>query len=756
MRILADRQEPMNSSKTLASAFMQQRHIAVAVVAICLTGAGSAQAGQAPSPPESMTRSGDGQTTIRAARVGEEFRLDGELNDAVYSTLLPATGFVQSEPTPGAPATEKTEVWVLFDEENVYVGARLWESQPDRMVVNEMRRDSPNIMQNENFAIFLDTFHDRRNGYVFIVNPIGGRTDAQTTAGRYSRDWNTIWEVKLGRFENGWTAEIAIPFKSLRYAPGRTQEWGFNARRIDRWKNELSHLTDVPSAAGNFALYQASFAATLVGIEAPSGSKSLELKPYVVSNLATDRIVTPNVSNDVSSNVGFDGKYSITQNLTADFSYNIDFAQAEADEQQVNLTRFSLFFTEKREFFLDNAGLYEFGRGGGDVPMLFYSRRIGLDQGRQIPVVVGGRLTGRVGRNAIGVVNIQTGERGTTRATNFSVVRLRRDVLRKSNIGLVATNRSVATSGGGASVAYGVDGTFAFFDNLAINAYWARTQTNDPASEGTSYRTQFDYSGDRYGLAIERLAVGRAFNPGVGFVRRADMNKTSGTARFSPRPRNSRSIRKLTWSGTASYTDNSAGRLDTRELNGQFAIAFQSSDEFNMTYTSGYELLPRPFQIATGIILPVGGYNSSQARMEFNAGQQRPVSGELWIERGLFYSGHRTATGISTGRMHLGPQISLEPTLSLNWVDLREGSFTTTLIGSRIVYTVTAQMFTTALVQYNSGNHSASANLRLRWEYRPGSEFFLVYNEERDTLAPNFPGLASRALIVKINRLLRF
>jgi hypothetical protein len=703
----------------------------------------------------------------------EPLRIDGQLDEALYRTPS-ISDFIQVEPRGGEPATEKTEVWVSFDDSNIYVSFRNWESQLDRLVANEMRRDNTNLtMGNDNIAFLLDTFYDRRNAMLFETNPLGGRMDGQLTNERPNMDFNPVWEVRTGRFEGGWTVEAAVPFKSLRYGPDRTQVWGFNARRVNRSKNEVSFVTRLSRARGIQATFQVSQAATLVGVEAPSRSRNLEIKPYVIGDLTTNRAGAVPVSNDPSGDLGVDVKYGITQNLTADFTYNTDFAQVEADEQQVNLTRFNLFFPEKREFFLENQGTFGFGgvatggfqAAGGDTPILFYSRRIGLDRGQSVPIDVGGRLTGRVGRFTLGFLNIQTddgpdiqgpvGRLPGQRPTNFSVLRVRRDILRRSNVGLMFTDRSAAQSAAGRNTAYGADATFGFFDNLTINSYWARTRTEGLSNDDTSYRAQLDYPGDRFGVQIEHLAVGVNFNPEVGFRRRNDIRKSLGQFRFSPRPRQSRLVRKYSYTGTAEYIETFAGRVDTRDLSGEFGIEFQTSDQFRVTVANNYEFLPNPFPIATGVTLPVGGYETTNVTTTLQLGQQRRISGTVTVERGSFYSGDKTTVGLSRGRLNLSSQLSIEPSYSVNWVDLLEGSFTTHLAGSRVTYTLTPQMFASALVQYNSGARSASANVRLRWEYHPGSELFIVYNEDRDTRARSFPALSTRAFIVKVNRLLR-
>ena len=720
----------------------------------------------APLHPDTISRDASGRAVVRASPLTSPLRLDGQLDEAVYRELRPASDFIQEDPKVGEPATERTEVWVFFDDENVYVGARMWESEPDRMIVNEMRKDSPMVFQNESLTIAFDTFYDRRNGVAFVINPLGGRQDGQITNERWNRDWNTIFDFGVGRFDGGWTAELAIPFKSLRYRPGANQLWGFNARRVNKWKNETSNLVPLPKSGGGSGIYRTSLAATLVGLEVPPGSRNLEIKPYAISDLTTDRNATPQIANDVGGDLGVDVKYGVTQNLTADFTYNTDFAQVEADEQQVNLTRFSLFFPEKRDFFLENPGLFWFGgvtviNSGGptsDAPMLFYSRRIGLNQGRVVPLDAGGRLMGRLGRYTVGLMNIQTGDEAVSgsRPTNFSVVRVKRDVLRKSSIGLIATERSVTIDGSGSNTVYGVDGAFAFFDNLSFDTYWARTRTTGLSGDDTSYRAALTYGGDRYGLELERLSVGEHFNPEVGFVRRVDMRRHSAQGRFSPRPQASRLVRRYSWTGSIDYVENGAGGLETRDTQGQFGIEFHNSDRFQASYTAAYELLPRPFRIAPGVVLPVGGYDSDRVRLSFTLGNQRVMSGNAFAEYGTFYSGHRTAVGLTGGRLKITSQLAVEPTYSINEVDLLEGSFTTHLAGSRVTYSMTPLMFASALLQYNSTNHVVSANARLRWEYAPGSELFVVWNEERDTVAPRFPDLANRSFIVKVNRLLRF
>jgi hypothetical protein len=716
-----------------------------------------------PVAPATIARDADGRVTVRAIRLNAPLRVDGRLDEVVYREYTPMSDFIQNEPLPGGAATEKTEVWVSFDEDNVYVTVRAWESEPDRMIVNEMRRDSLNIVQNENFAFAFDTFFDRRNSVVFNVNPLGGRMDGQNTnEGQYNGDWNPIWDVAVGRFDGGWTAEAAVPFKSLRYQPGKEQLWGFNVRRTNRWKNEISYLSRVADGAGPNGINRVSQAATLVGLETPSGTRTLDLKPYAVSDLTSNLTRTPRVENDLGGDVGFDAKYTLTQNLTADFTYNTDFAQVEADEQQINLTRFNQFFAEKREFFLENQGLFNFGgantNGGGDTPTFFYSRRIGLEQGGLVPIEAGGRLTGQVGNFNLGLINIQSGgdDQRQLPGSNFTVARVRRDILRKSAVGMIFTHRSQMANGSGANDAIGFDGRWAFYQNLTFNTYWAKTNTPGRRGEDASHRLHMDYNADRYGLQLNHLRIGENFNPDIGFVRRTDMWRQWAQARFSPRPTRIKAVRKFSYEAMFSYITNGDGMVENRAHRARFGTEFQNSDKLEIDYEQGYEAFDEAFRIARGVIVPAGGYDADNMRVQWTFGEQRRVAGTWNFEKGPFYGGDRTAIGYSAARITVTPQIAVEPAFSVDRVTLPYGDFTAKLVSSRATYTVSPLMFVSGLVQYNSSNHSLGANVRFRWEYRPGSELFVVFNEGRDTTLRGFPELQNRAVVVKVNRLFRY
>jgi hypothetical protein len=718
-----------------------------------------------PSPvaPAVITRDEKGGATIRAVRIDKPLKIDGQLDEEAYGTVPGAGGFIMQEPRDGDEASEQTETWVFFDQENLYIAARCWDDHPERWVVTELRRDNNNIIQNENLSVALDTFHDRRNGFFFQTTPLGAlRDQAFTDEGNPNSNWNTIWQVKSGRFDGGWTVEMAIPFKSLRYRGSGPQVWGINFRRIVKWKNEISFLTRVPRAYGRDGIFRPSTAGTLVGLETPAQSMNLELKPYVVSSLTTDHAAVASFDNRFSRNAGFDFKYGLTRSLIADATINTDFAQVEEDLQQINLTRFTLQFPEKRDFFVEGQGMFNFGgtRGNGnDVPILFFSRRIGLSQGQSVPVVAGGRLTGTVGKLGIGALNIQTDDKRSAGAvaTNFSVVRLKRDILRRSNIGVLATRRSPAANQSASNAVFGADANLAFFRSLSIIGYYARTETSGAAGDQSSYRGRFDYAGDRYGLQIEHLLVGDKFNPEIGFMRRTDFRRSSIGARFSPRPKSNRLIRRLDWEAGYDYiTDSRRTRVENRQLSGTFQVDFENSDQWTLDYLHDFEYLPRSFEIATGIIVPIGGYDYDTVRMTYELGQQRSVSGRLSVATGTFYDGHKREANFTSGRVALTARVSIEPGVTMNWIDLPQGSFTNRLLTARGIFTPSPRMLISSLVQYNASDETVSSSVRLRWEYVPGSELFFVYSDGRNTSEAPMPGLVNRSVAIKLTRLLRF
>lgn len=755
---------------------VRRTHLAVAVAAAWCSLATPARAwsqasvGTAADAPGAPKRSQtatpspavDPRATIRAVRLTDPIAVDGRLDEAVYQRVAPIGNFVQQEPDEGRPATEATEVWVFFDDTRVYVSARLYVSQPDRITANELRRDSVNVFRNDYIGITLDTMFDHRSALYVMTNALGAQRDALVTDEMRSVnfDYNAIWDVKSQRFDGGWATEFAIPFKSLRYQQRREQVWSILISRADWWKNEFSFFTPVPRTDGMQGAFRVSAGATLAGIEAPPPALNLEVEPYIAGGTNT----TPGssgASTTVSRNVGVDVKYGLTKALAADFTYNTDFAQAEVDEQQINLTRFSLFYPEKRDFFLEGQGLFSFGgasaNGTGETPLMFFSRRIGLHNGQTVPVKAGGRLIGSIGAFNVGVLSIGTDALPTAQLPSLrsSVVRIKRNILRRSSIGVLATERTPAAGTQATNAVVGADVSLALFKNVEAVSYYARSRTPGRTGDEESYRGRFFFNGDKYGFDVDHLKVGAEFNPEVGFLARDDFRRTYVLARYSPRPK-LRGVRRLLWDGRFDHIAGAAdGALQTRTATATFRTEFRSGDVVTFTAEDKDDRPLRAFALPGGLRVAPGIYVQRQGIVTLQLGSQRRVTGTVSGAAGGFYGGEQVTASYS-GRVELSAHLAVEPRISMTRIDLDARRVLTKLVSARTTYAMSARMFVSALLQYNSAAGIVGLNARFRWEYRPGSDLFLVYSEGHDTTVDGFRGQSNRQVVAKVTRLFRF
>jgi len=758
----------------------------ILITLFCLTGSAEARRQSVPLAPDVVTRDSNGRAILRTTRISTPIQLDGKLDEAVYRDVKPAAGFIQQEPREGDAASDETEVWVFFDHQNIYVGARMHESDPAKRVTSDMRRDASNMYNNDHIAVLFDTFDDHRNGFGFSSNAQGGMFDWQVTNEQPSNNWNGLWDVRTANIPGGWTAEFVIPFRSMRFREGATQ-WGINFRRMVRWRNELTFLSRVPIAWGRRGLSMVSSAGTLVGIESPSRLRNLDVKPYALGSSLTNLRSTPQVRNDVGNEFGVDAKWGLTQSIVADITYNTDFAQVEDDEAQVNLTRFSVLFPEKREFFLEGQDVFNFagaganqggggqgptaipstgggGGGGGGTnvtPIVFFSRRIGLQNGQVVPILGGARVLGRGNGFQVGAIHMHTDgvQAANAPSTDFSVLRINKDILKRSRVGVIATRRSPAISGD-ENLAYGVDATLNPLQPLAINAYWsgsdAAAGANDTsANDRSSYRGQLVWNADRTGLQLEHMFVGDAFNPEIGFLRRTAFRRSYGQARFSPRPAHWKSVRKLYYEASYDYFEDVNGRPESREAQGALRAEVANGDQFAIEYSRSFEGLSAAFPVTAGLTVPIGRYEFQQTKLLYTSAPQRPLSGTLTLNYGGFYGG--TLKELTwRGRVEFGPRFYAEPTISLNYFETPFGDGDANIIASRLTYTLTPRMFASALVQFQSATSSIATNARFRWEYQPGSELFVVYSDGRNTSSAGFPALDNRSFVVKVTKLFRF
>ena len=532
----------------------------------------------------------------------------------------------------------------------------------------------------------------------------------------------------------------------------------------------MSYLNPVPLSGESppqFGLFRFSSAATLIGLTTPPESRLFEIKPYGISSLKTDLEADVPFANKGTASIGVDAKVGVTRGLTADFTYNTDFAQVEDDEQQVNLTRFSLFYPEKREFFLEGQGIFAFGgftqQGSGKTrrnPVAVFQPAHRYRRRRARRADPGRRASHRPDRKIFaGLVGIQTKQDDASGqpSTNFSVMRVRRDILRRSNIGLIMVNRSAYGTRASANQAYGVDGLFSFFENLNINTYFANTHTPGLRGDTGSHRAQLEYGGDRYGVVLEDMRVGKHFNPEAGYVRRADIRRNNGELRFSPRPASSAVVRQYEYSVSVDqFTRLSDGLLETRVAEGTFGIEFaeQRSVPFRIGRQSrGVDRAVRSGRGRRNSSRTVSLSETSARSTSLEPNAASPANCRTRQEG--FFGGTKHTVGFSDGRVEPIPNLLVEPNISFNWINVPQGNFTAKVVGGRLIYMFSPRMFVSALVQYNSDGGLLATNARFRWEYRPGSDLFIVYTDGRNTLEPGRPALRNRAVTVKLTRFFR-
>jgi hypothetical protein len=691
---------------------------------------------------------------VTAVRIDEAITLDGRLDEAAWARAVPAGDFIQRVPTNGMPSGERTEVRVLYDDDNLYFGVMSYDSQPSRIVVKELKRDF-DLNGTDMIQIVIDSLHDGLGGYSLSVNPAGARRDNHLGLNGGGVDWDAVWDVGTRRTEEGWIAEYEVPFKSLRFSNAPSQEWGLQVSRRILRLNEESTWAPLPF---RFSTSQTNLAGTLRGLENVTPGRNLKVKPYILGQVTQARIggdlqTTKSFGEWDDFGKGFDVKYSLTPSLTLDTTYRTDFAQVEADQQQVNLTRFNLFFPEKREFFLENANVFRFGPGGNLLP--FFSRRIGLNAaGTAVPVLVGARTSGRVANNLnVGVLAIRTDRVGTiTPANNYVVARVRRNLLTNSWVGALGTHRD-STIARDYNRVYGGDAHFQFYDDrLEFDGYLLRSDTPGKSGENLARRFQTGWRDDELTVSGEYNAVQPQFNPEVGFVRRGDISQYAGEVTWAPRIERP-PIQNLTFGTNVDYYKRaSIGSIETRVQEATAGIRFRNSGSTNFTATRTFDRLFEPFEIRNGIFIPTGDYEYTSYSGTANIGNGRQITGNANVSWGDFWNGRTKALSGAIG-WRPDYHFSFDANYSRNHVTLPAGAFTTNLIGTRFLYAFTPRAFFNAFLQYNADTRQVSSNVRFNITYRPLSDLFLVYNDTRDTARGEIVG---RSFAVKLTRMVDF
>ena len=707
--------------------------------------------------------------TFPALPLGPEERieLDGRLTEAAWDRAESAGEFVQQEPIEGGTPSERTEVYVLYSRDELYIGAILYDSDPTGILGHQKQRDQ-SLTTDDRFMLMLDTFLDGRTGYFFETNPAGllgdGLMRARPGSFGVSKQWDGIWVVKTTRGEYGWSVEMEIPFRTLNFDP-TLDTWGINFQRTVRRKQEELVWS---GHRRNQGLFQPIHAGRLTGLQGMSQGLGLEVTPYGSTawrDVANEPTETP-------ADVGFDLNYNVTSSLKAAASVNTDFAETEVDRRRVNLTRFPLFFPEQRDFFLENGSVFNFAPASNVTP--FFSRQIGLAGGKEVPIIFGSRLTGQAGSYDLGFLQIRTDGSNALGREDFTVGRVKRNFWRQSTIGVIYTRR--ATGAFAEALAplgrhtIGVDlnlSTSTFLDdkNLQFEAFYA--WHNDPERNGTASTgdrsargLRLNYPNDIWRAHVSYRELGDEFRPAVGFTPRNGLRRVQPSFSWAPRPERWKSVRQLEFGIFYEHLLDLDNVLQTRQANiTLLEVRYQSGDSFSIRNNNRFERLDNSFEISDGVTLPVGEYRFSDLRFGAQSADLRPVSGRIGYTLGDFWSGSRRSSDVG---------VSVRPvqgvTISTNWerddVTLPQGDFTTDLVRLSGAWHLSPWASVTGNVQYDTVSEIVGLFTRLRWILTPGSEFFLVYthNWQYDRTAvvdARFLTL-SRGVTTKINYTHRF
>jgi len=728
------------------------------------------------APPAGATTESDRLFNFAATRVDEAPQIDGVLNDAVWSRAVVLTQFIQAEPDEGQPVTERTEVRVLYDDEAIYIAVTNYDREPDRIIANVLRRDESH-RNNDSFMVTLDTYHDHRNGFLFETNALGARYDAQivgegsggpATFGNRSLNayWDAVWQSRGRITDDGWVVEIAIPFWELRFNVDE-QDWGINFRRRIRRKTEDAYWAPVPR---QFDETRLSLSGMVDDLQL-ARPRNLQVTPYVIGgvNRFLPDVVSPaeaglNYANDYLADVGGDVKWSVSPNMTLDLTLNTDFSQVEADDEQVNLTRFSLFFPEKRDFFLENAGFFDFGGGrgggrlgGGSQVVGFHSRTIGIGpSNEEIPLYGGGRLTGKVGPWSVGTLVMQSeatdpllDDLGVL-SNNYIVGRLSRDLGERSRAGVLFTNRQASRDDYNREL--GFDGRWGINEQTTVDAWVMKTET--PGLEGDDWAgaVRFDWGSPLFQVGGSYLDIDDNFNPEMGFVTRTGIRAVDPSFHWTPFFPNSKYFRNMSPHANYRYTADQENKKLSEYIHLDWDAFLKHGDKVSMAYNHRYELLEFPFEISEGVIIPPGIYRWGETNLELQSDAQRPVDGSFNYTKGGFWSGDKTEIRVAVG-WRPGPRVNLRLGWTRNDVVLPEGAFVTDLGSLRADFDFTTEMSIRSLFQYNSQSDQVFANVRFRYIYVPGSDLYVVYNERR---VAERSDLIDRALIIKATHMFRF
>jgi len=651
--------------------------------------------------------------------------VDGVLDDEAWAHATVLDRFFQVEPDTGAPISERTEVLLLHDADAVFVALRCFDSDPAGIVGTQMLRDA-DLDPDDRVELYFDTFLDRRNAFWFQIGPGGSKGDALITknGSGFNKDFDTIWFGRARETADGWQAEIEIPAASINFDPKRSS-WGFNLRRHIRRKNEVGRWASWQRRHSFFSIAQAG---TLTDVGPMHQGIGLDVTPFGVADWSTDRVAR---DTDFDSDVGLDAIYRITPSNKLTLSVNTDFAETEVDERIVNLTRFPVFFPEKRDFFLEDSSAFFFGSsssGNGVIP--FFSRRIGLDaDGQEVPIDVALKLTGSTEAATWGVMDVQTGETGSVDAQNLLVGRYSHNFEDESDAGVIVTAGD--PTGGERDATYGADlnlRTDGFLGdrNLRLSAYALET-TGEASDDNRAYHLGLDYPNDTVNVTADYTVVERDFDPALGFVQRRDVKKYETRWQLRRRPGNDVRWYEFVFSPKL-FTDTGNDTRSVEVLVRPFGVLWQSGESLSLDVLHLREVLTDDFEIQDGVVIPAGAYTFERAGAVFETSTRRPISGEASLFAGEFFDGDRTDAELGL-EWRVNRHAILGAEFEVNDVDLPAGDFVVRAARGRVNLHFTPRVSWTNYAQYDSVSDDLGLNSRLRWILFPGRELNLVVNQ---------------------------
>lgn len=701
------------------------------------------------SDPEKMPR-----PVTRVVRATSPIEVDGRVDEPAWAQAVAITQFIQAQPATGAPATERTEVRLVYDDSRLYISAVCYDSDPTALIIKTIERDYPGVLSEDmdTFGVSFDTFLDRRNSFLFFVNPRGGIKDGQTFNDGTTRDynWDGIIDVRTTIHDSGWTVEIAVPWNTLRFDPARDgQSWGVNFSRRIRRKNEVSYWAPLERRDRIFLM---SRAGTLHDLPRVPRSRNLTVKPFALARRSTGANLAADTGN--AADGGVDVKFGITPQTTLDLTFRTDFSDADVDQEQVNLTRFAVFFPEQREFFLENSGTFTLGdvtapgapRSGTSLRdfTLFHSRSIGLLFG-------GGRLTGRAGAFEFGALTVQSQSVEGDPAENFGVVRLRRNFLGNADLGFLFTNRQPTghSAGGLYRRSFGTDLNMRVAQYLFLSSYVALTRT--PGAGDETARLAVGWRDRLWNASGMIRHVGADFAPGMGFIRRTGIRQWYGTLGAHPRVPVA-GVLEINPFGEADYVTDLQGNRLTWDGTLGLGVTFRDGGSLSLRYNDRRELLDQPFRVRREATIPVGDYQVREASASYTASDARIISGSIGVSGGGYYDGSRFSID---GRLSWQPDyhLTMDASATRNLLSVQDTSFTADLYTARLKYAYTTTLYVGAFVQYNADTDQLVTNVRLNFIHAPLSDFFLVFTERRDLAADV---VLERFVTVKVTRLLAF